>query len=213
MIARLERWIRWPLWSWRNLTVTTVALLAIFTAIGRLTTTADLGAERPPRNTVATVPTASPTETPASPAPATTAAPGTSAQASPGQPGRPVAPQPGSRTPVEVAALFATAWAQPSASQATWLSDLEPLATPEFLASLRTVDPARVPASKVLDSGSLTSSGDQRATVRVATDAGGMTVTLVVVQSGKWLVADIAPADQPPGATTPPLSPSPTGRG
>ena len=64
-----------------------------------------------------------------------------------------------------------------------------------------------MPATRSLDSGRLLSTSGQQSLVRVATDAGGMTVILVMV-GGHWLVADIEPADQPPGATTPALTPT-----
>lgn len=212
MIARLERWIRWPLWSWRNLIVSTVALLVVFTAVGRLTTSSDSGSAQQPQNAAAIIPTptsTSPTSV-SSPSPSTTAtSPRTSAS---GKATSSATPQIGSPTPVQVAAAFVTSWARPATAQGSWLADLKPLVTPEYLATLGTVDPSRVPATKVLDGGTVVSATNQRANVRVATDAGGMSVTLAV-RSGQWLVTDIEPADQPPGATTPALTPTGTAAG
>ena len=61
MIARLEQWIRWPLWSWRHLVVTVVAVLVLFTALGRLTNSTP----PPSRRTRSAIP-ASPSRSPAS---------------------------------------------------------------------------------------------------------------------------------------------------
>ncbi len=212
MIARLERWIRWPLWSWRNLLVSTAALLVVFTAVGRLTTSSDAGSAQQPQNAAAIIPTPTstsstfvPTTSPTQPA----TIPRTSAS---GKATISAAPPVGSRTPVQVAASFVNSWARPAAVQASWLADLKPLVTPEYLATLGTVDPSRVPATTVLDAGTVVSATSERANVRVATDAGGMSVTLAV-QSGQWLVTDIEPADQAPGAPTPALTPTGTAAG
>ncbi|HEY7721108.1 MAG TPA: hypothetical protein VIB11_04675, partial [Pedococcus sp.] len=37
MSGELGRVLRWPLWSWRNLTITAVALLALLAFVGRAT--------------------------------------------------------------------------------------------------------------------------------------------------------------------------------
>jgi len=225
MIARLEQWLRWPLWSWRNLTISTIAVLVLFTAVGRLTTGSGSGPDSRTRNVAATAASTSPSATPplsatspASATPPTSAAPAsatptTSAPAAGSATGtNPIispssTPAPGADapTPTRVALEFATAWTRTTSAQPAWLVGLKPLVTPEYMTALSTVDPARVPATRTLDAGRLLSTSGQQSLVRVATDAGGMTVTLVQ-RAGQWLVTDIEPAAPPPGATTPPLS-------
>jgi len=219
MIARLEQWLRWPLWSWRNLTVSTIAVLVLFTAVGHLTTGSGSGPDSRTRNLAATPASTSPSATTPSSAtsPASAAAP-TSAAAASATPttSAPAAgsatgtnpsstPAPGADAPTRVALEFATAWTRTTSAQTAWLAGLKPLVTAEYLTALSTVDPARVPATRTLDPGRLLSTSGQQSLVQVATDAGGMTVTLLQ-RAGQWLVTDIEPAAPPPGATTPPLS-------
>ncbi len=223
MIARLEQWLRWPLWSWRNLTVSTIAVLVLFTAVGRLTTGSGSGPDSRTRNVAATPASTSPSATtplsatsPASATPPTSAAaafatPTTSAPAAGSATGtNPIispssTPAPGADAPTRVALDFATAWTRTTSAQPAWLAGLKPLVTPEYMTALSTVDPARVPATRTLDTGRLLSTSGQQSLVRVATDAGGMTVTLLL-RAGQWLVTNIEPAAPPPGASTPPLS-------
>jgi hypothetical protein len=219
MIARLEQWLRWPLWSWRNLTVFTIAVLVLFTAVGRLTTGSGSGPDSRTRNVAATpastsasatAPTTTPASAMSSAAPAS-ATPTTSAPAAGSATGtNPIistssTPALGAGAPTRVALEFATAWTRTTSAQPAWLAGLKPHVTPEYLTALSTVDPARVPATRTLDAGRLVSMSGQQSLVQVATDAGGMTVTLVQ-RAGQWLVADIEPAAPPPGASTPPLS-------
>ena len=211
MIARLEQWLRWPLWSWRNLFVSTIAVLVVFTAVGRLTTSS--GPAQQPRSAAATVQVAVPAPSTAAPTTQSTvpvAAPAT-VPATPGGKSSTIpvtsAPPAGQPSAPEIAVAFTTAWTRTTLDQPAWLAGLKPLATPEYLTALTTVDPARVPATRSLDSGRLLSTSGQQSLVRVATDAGSMTVTLVMI-GGHWLVADIEPADQPPGASTPALTPT-----
>jgi len=225
MIARLEQWLRWPLWSWRNLTVSTIAVLVLFTAVGRLTTGSGSGPDSRTRNVAATAASTSPSATtplsatraaaatPPTSAAAASATPTTSATAAGSATGTsPIispssTPAPGAdaQTPTRVALDFTTAWTRTTSAQPAWLAGLKPLVTPEYMTALSTVDPARVPATRTLDAGRLLSTSGQQSLVRVATDAGGMTVALVQ-RAGQWLVTDIEPAAPPPGATTPPLS-------
>ena len=223
MIARLEQWLRWPLWSWRNLTVCTIAVLVLFTAVGRLTAGSGSGPDSRPRNVAATAASTSPSATtslsatsPASATPSTSAGPAsatptTSALAAGSTTGtNPIispssTPAPGADAPIRVALEFATAWTRTTSAQPAWLAGLKPLVTPEYMTALSTIDPARVPATRTLDAGRLLSTSGQQSLVRVATDAGGMSVTLVQ-RAGQWLVTDIEPAAPPPGASTPPLT-------
>ncbi len=205
MIARLEQWFRWPLWSWRNLAVTVVAVLVVFTAVGRLTSGPASASARPSSGAEPVVPTRQttvPTPSVAVPSPATTQVQTTE---------RPTGTSTGRRvatsTPSQVAVEFTRAWTRTTLDPATWLAGLKPFVTTEYLSSLSTVDPARVPASRVVDAGRELSTSSQQALVQVGTDGGAMTATLVL-RDGSWLVSDIEPANQPPGAPTPTLAPS-----
>ena len=196
MIARLEQWLRWPLWSWRNLTISTIAVLALFTAVGHLTTGSGSGPDSRPRNVAATATptspsatTTAPATTPASamsPAAPASATPATSALAARSGPGTTPIGSPsstataGAETPTRVALDFTTAWTRTTLAQPAWLAALKPLVIPEYLAALSTVDPARVPATRTRDTGRLLSTSGQQSLVQVATNAGGMTVTLVL---------------------------------
>ena len=218
MIARLEQWVRWPLWSWRNLVVTVVAVLVLFTAVGRLTNdraSASGGpsarpaasATAPATGPISSVPPTIAGSTPTAPSTAT-AAPSTlrpTASATTGQPAV-------TGTPTQVAVEFTRAWTRTTLDQATWLSGLKPHVTADYLSALSSVDPGRVPASRVVDSGRQLSTSGQQALVQVGTDGGAMTVTLVL-HAPTWLVADIEPANLPPGAPTPTLTPTPAAKG
>lgn len=221
MIERVEQWLRWPLWSWRNLIITTLAALVLFTAVGRLTTTT-AAAESAVSRPVETVPVPVPNRSSATAPPATTApVPTSSARPSPTTtsvgsagtgPSAPSGPSAAAGDPTAVAVAFVTEWTRAAPDQGTWLAALKPLTTAEYQSSLATVDPARVPARRVLDKGKLLSTSGQRSQVQVATDGGTMTVILAL-RDGSWLVSDIEPANQPPGAPTPALTARPTPSG
>jgi hypothetical protein len=103
-------------------------------------------------------------------------------------------------SPAEVAGRFVGAWARPDLPVEAWQADLLPLATPEFGAQLRTVDPSNVPARSVTGAaagGSLTALS---ATVTVPTDAGLIVVELAVMGEA-WLVSGLSPAGPPPSRT------------
>lgn len=228
MIARLEQWLRWPLGSWRNLTASLVAALVLFTAVGRLTTGSASRLDRDPGQAAGTAPPRStapaataPATSTGAPQPATSTDPTATAAVTPTAPtvvagsategnritswSSTAAQGADASSPTGVALDFTKAWTRTTLAQPAWLAGLKPLVTAEYLATLSTVDPARVPATRAFDAGRLLSRSGQQSLVQVATDVGGMSVTLVL-RSGQWLVADIEPTDQPPGATTPPLT-------
>lgn len=213
MIERLEQWTRWPLWSWRNLTVTVVAVLILFTGLGRLANGEPSASKGPASGGRAVAPTgestvAAPTAPVPSPSTATTAPttqPSTRGVTSNGSPSTTAAPTP-------VAVEFTRAWTRTTVDQAAWLAALKPFVTSDYFSVLSTVDPARVPASRVVDAGRELSSSGERATVQVGTDGGTMAVTLVL-RDRVWLVSDIEPTNLPPGAPTPSLTPGSTATG
>lgn len=199
MTSRMVQLLRWPLWSWRNLIVTVGAALLIFAVIGRLTsTTSSVASPAAPAGPVAAATPSAPPTTPydvpttsmaSTPAPVVTVPPTAGADAG---------------VAAGVALQFVTAWARPTVPAPAWAASLAPFCTPQLAASLRTVDPGRVPASRVVGSARAAVSS-HGAVVSVPTDGGSVELNLVPVDGG-WKVSAIAPADAPPGAPTPLLS-------
>jgi hypothetical protein len=215
--------LRWPLWSWRNLAVTTAVVLLLFYGMGRVVEPAKitfLNAGNAPALAVATPspllpsgPSAAALSTspdPTAPTPtrttptaptgtsATTAAPTTKSA-------RTVIPGAPSKDSVTAVALsFAQAWSSSARSQQEWALGIQPYVTPALGAGLAQTDPARVPATRVTGEPLLLTSSATSATVRVPTDGGSIVVTLTRAAGG-WQVSGVAPADQPPGAPVPDL--------
>lgn len=99
----------------------------------------------------------------------------------------PVKPPPAAQAaPVVVA--FAAAWARPDLPADAWWRGVTPMCDDGFAHSLRTVDPARVPATRVTGRPVATQGPAGGAAVyEVATDAGTLTVALAAVD-GRWVV-------------------------
>jgi hypothetical protein len=93
-----------------------------------------------------------------------------------------------------VARAFVAAWARPYDRPENWLSRVRSMATEPFGQQLGLTDPARVPATSVMDEGRVVSAQAAEAKVRVATDNGPVLVQLKRVE-GAWLVDAIAPAE------------------
>ena len=204
----IARAARWPLWSWRNLAVTSIAALVLLAALGRLTD--GLGAAD-----------ASPTKTPMTPAGPTvpvpspdTATPPTTGPASSLTPPTSAAPTatPAKDSPVRVATLFVTAWTKTGNGDQAWMAGMKPWATDKLIASMSGTDPAQVPATKVTGDAALTRTQAGAATVSVPTDGGRIAVQLLQ-QGGTWKANTLAPDDAPPGAPTPALGRTATGSG
>lgn len=200
MSGELGRALRWPLWSWRNLTITAVLTLALLAVFGRAT---DGQSSPRPVAVPATLSTSASTQgaIPSStslptPRPTTTAA-STSAPPASG----PVTKQ----SATAVAGAFVRAWSSDGASRDAWYAAMEPWASSELLRALASTDPAQVPADRVTGDARLTSSAKTSATVLVPTDGGDVLVTLTA-SGGGWKARDIAPADAPPAAETPSLT-------
>lgn len=199
--------LRWPVWSWRNLSVTAAALLLLLYGMGRVIEPAKitLSATHLPAATagptvLAPSPTgssaagSSPTPTPATVPGITSTSAGLSAT--------------GGESVTRVATAFAQAWSASGRSQQEWVRGIQPFVTPALAAGLAQTDPARVPATKVTGEAQLVTASATNASVRVPTDGGSIVVTLTRTTSGGWQVSDVAPAGQPPGAPTPDLHPS-----
>lgn len=127
----------------------------------------------------------------------TTVASATTAASAGEQPGHddhdhaePPAPPPAAQA-TPVAAQFAVAWARPDLSATAWWQGLAPLCDAGFAALLRTVDPARVPATRVTGPPVATQApADGAAEFEVPTDAGTVTVTLAGVD-GRWVATGV----------------------
>jgi hypothetical protein len=192
------------LWSWRNLTITAVLVLALLAGLGRLTDgmTPAAASPAPPKTADAspTVPTPSPITT----TQPSTSAPTTTASAPP--------PKISKGSPVEVATAFVTAWATTGSGEQAWLAGMRPWATPDLVESMAGTDPAQVPATKVTGDAALRATRGDSATVSVPTDGGRIAVELVR-QAGAWKATTLAPDDAPPGAPTPSLGPAASSTG
>ena len=194
--------LRWPLWSWRNLSVTLAAVLLVLYGMGRVIEPAKitLAAVHVPLATAVPAPTLSASlAAPSAPDPATVPAttPPTSAPSWPR----------GSESVTRLASAFAQAWSSSGRSQQEWTAGIQPFVTPALAAGLGQTDPARVPATKVTGEAVLLTASASFAQVRVPTDGGSIVVTLKQGSSGSWQVSDVAPAGQPPAAPTPDLRP------
>ena len=194
--------LRWPLWSWRNLSVTAAAVLLAFYGMGRVIEPAKTTPTREQVPVVAESPaslTSSGSPMTASipvPAPAVTAT-FTSPVHSTGK----------SESVTRLATAFAQAWSSSTRSQPEWMRGIQPLVTPALAAGLAHTDPALVPATKVTGEAALLTASSTLAHVTVPTNGGSIVVTLHRSSSGPWLVSDVEPADQPPGVPTPDLQP------
>lgn len=199
MSGELGRALRWPLWSWRNLTITAVLTLALLAVVGRATdgqASPRLAAAPATTSPSASIQGAHPaSSSPPAPRPTTLAA---STSATP--PPRAVTKQ----SATAVAGAFVRAWSS-DGSRDVWYAAMERWASPELLRSLGSTDPAQVPADRVTGDARLVSSAKTSATVLVPTDGGDVLVTLSA-SGGGWKARDIAPTDAPPAAETPSLT-------
>ena len=197
--------LRWPLWSWRNLSITVAGVLLVLFGMGRVIEPAKLTLATPhaPGVTAAHTPspsTTGPSGSASSPAPVPSTTPATSA----------VPAAPTNESVTRLATAFAQAWSSSGRSQQEWNGGIRPFVTPALAAGLAQTDPARVPATKVTGEAVLLTASATSAQVKVPTDGGSIVVTLRRASSGPWLVSDVAPAGQPPGALTPDLRPRPS---
>lgn len=96
--------------------------------------------------------------------------------------------RPGTAEPAAVAYAFASAWVDhKNVSAKAWHDGLVPNATKNLAEELNGVDPADVPANRVLDRPILTPAGDGLVNAVVAVDSGKLTLQLVA-PDGRWLV-------------------------
>jgi hypothetical protein len=205
MKAELDTVLRWPLWSWRNLSITSAAVLLVLFGMGRVIEPAKLTLS-PVRASATAAETPSLAATPVPSATATASAvPApmpTSTSATAAVPGAPA-----NESVTRVALGFAQAWSSSTRSQQQWTEGIKPFVSPALAAGLAQTDPARVPATKVNGEPVLVTASPTSAQVTVPTDGGSIVVTLSRASSTPWQVSDVGPADQPPGAPTPDLQP------
>ncbi|MET8147423.1 hypothetical protein ACIBSW_06035 [Actinoplanes sp. NPDC049668] len=98
---------------------------------------------------------------------------------------------PGGAEPEAVAYAFAAAWVDhKNVSAKTWHDGLVPNATEDLSNDLNGVDPADVPADKVVGRPTLVPIGDGLVNAVVTVDSGKLTLQLVA-PDGRWLVDDI----------------------
>jgi hypothetical protein len=96
--------------------------------------------------------------------------------------------KPGSASPEAVAYAFASAWVDhKNVSAKTWHDGILPNATKNLAEELDGVDPADVPADRVIGRPALVPVGDGLANAVVTVDSGKLTLQLVG-PDGKWLV-------------------------
>jgi hypothetical protein len=198
--------LRWPLWSWRNLSITAAAILLVLYGMGRVIEPAKitLTTNHAPLAGASSMPSPpSPSNSSTDPsAPAGAAVPGTTPPTSVDSRAR------ASESVTRVATAFAQAWSSSGRTQQEWTRGIQPFVTPALAAGLAQTDPARVPATKVTGEAVLIQASATSAHVRVPTDGGSIVVTLKRAGSGPWQVSDVAPAGQPPGEPTPDLRPT-----
>ncbi|GAA6525678.1 hypothetical protein [Intrasporangium sp. DVR] len=200
MSDNLNRALRWPLWSWRNLAITVVSLFVVIALIGRVSSAVGSEGEEPAQVTSTVAPESTesaPTVMPSTEPIATTTQ--TSAAV--------VAARPGTDC-LSSAARFLHEWMQSDRPQKVWLAAMAPYATPAFLEELRSVDPANVPATKVEGEPRLVGQNGDLPIARITTDGGHLDVVLAPTGSA-CLVGDIRPTDDVPGAPTPVLTATP----
>nr|BFE67315.1 hypothetical protein GCM10020092_006160 [Actinoplanes digitatis] len=96
--------------------------------------------------------------------------------------------RPGSAEPEAVAYAFAAAWVDhKKVSAKTWHDGLVPNATKDLSEELEGVDPADVPADRVVGRSALVPIGDGLVNAVITVDSGKLTLQLVA-PDGRWLV-------------------------
>lgn len=174
---------RWPLWSWRHLTITVAAAALVLLGVGRVTATGDDGV---PRSTAASHPepalgVSTPTGRDVPSASGTSSSVAEMAE------------------PEGVALAFVRVWARPDAPDAEWRAACGSFATEAFARSLATSSSTAVPASRVSGATTIQARSEGRALVRVPTDGGAVLVGLVQA-GGRWRVDSLAPEEEPTAA-------------
>src|SRR5688572_6445518 len=99
--------------------------------------------------------------------------------------------EPGTAEPEAVAYAFAAAWVDhKNVSATTWHNGLVPNATEDLADELNGVDPADVPADRIVGRPDLVPIGDGLVNAVVTVNSGKLTLQLVA-PDGRWLVDDV----------------------
>lgn len=203
MSTRRDEVLRWPLWSWRNFSVTTAAVLLLLAVLGRVVNATPTAEHHGSPTAMTPNPsTTSLTQTPRAPDVAATPNSPSDAPANAVTATDPAA--------THVATGFVRAWARPNLDQRTWRDGIQPFLAPSLARALSSTDPTQVPASAVTGEAELVRGSATSAVVNIPTDGGPVAVTLRG-SAGCWKVTDIEPAEQAPAAPTPALTPSTAG--
>jgi hypothetical protein len=172
---------QWPLRSVRRLVITVLALLVLAGGVSYSITSLGLGGSR----SGATVGVAA-RASDAAPAPP-------SATALPPVPALEPATLPLSKAPpaaLDVARRWSRAWIRPAAgiSNEQWLAGLRNTTTDEYLGVLAAVDPANIPAARVVGNPKAVRVSPRSVQVQVQTDGPTLLVLVVDTDAG-WRVA------------------------
>ena len=97
---------------------------------------------------------------------------------------------PGAAEPEAVAYAFASAWVDHNVSAQKWHDGIRPNATQRLADELNNVDPASVPADRLIGRPSLVPVGENLVNAVVTTDSGKLTLKLVAPDE-HWLVDGI----------------------
>lgn len=161
--AAFRRLWGWPLRSYAHLVTTVLAVLAIAIGIGAASTA--LHPQRPP----------APPRQPAAPPPAPQPAP---------EQQQPVDP-----AAMQTAVEFGTRWTHhpPGMPAEQYLAGLQPLVNPEYLLELSTVDPARIPDTRLVGPPTPIRATADTAEVSLPTDAQQVHLALARTPDG-WRV-------------------------
>lgn len=97
---------------------------------------------------------------------------------------------------VNVSRLFVDAWARhgPPVPRSTWLRRIERRTTPSLYRGLEVTDPARLPRGRA-QRVDLEQLGAFAASTSVTLTSGLRVEVRLVVENGRWLVADVRPVD------------------
>jgi cell division protein FtsN len=133
---------------------------------------------------------AEPPLTSASPAPAISANPSDDDTVISAEPAPSPTTFPGAAEPEAVAYAFASAWVDHHVSKQEWHDGIRPNATQRLADELNDVDPASVPADRLIGRPSLVAAGENLVNAIVTTDSGKLTLKLVALDQ-HWLVDGI----------------------
>lgn len=173
-------WWRWPLWSWKHLTVSLVAVALAIAALGHVSdqdativpAVVDAASQEQER-----APTKPPASQPLDQVPGSSQVPAAAVI---------------DARPQDIALSFVRSWARPDADSGQWRRTCQTLATERYGKELATASSAHVPSSRVLGAAHVQHRTKDAAQVRVPTDGGAVLVDLELTNVG-WRVAMIEP--------------------